>query len=248
MNKTYAQSVSLAQQVSYECSREELSGVEVLVCPGFISLKGVRNVFDMDGAPVSLGAQDVYTCEQGAFTGEIAPSQLTDVGCSYCIVGHSERRQLLGESNDLIAQKVNALFTAGITPVLCCGEPLEVYEADQGKSYVTEQIASALAEGVPEDKDIVVAYEPIWAIGTGKVATPEYAQDICAEIRSELARRLGDEKAQQIRILYGGSVQPQNSKLFFEQPDIDGALIGGAALDKDSFAEIIQQARTVARG
>lgn len=248
MNKTYAQSVSLAQQVSYECSREELAGVEVLVCPGFISLKGVRNVFDMDGAPVSLGAQDVYVCEQGAYTGEIAPSQLVDVGCAYCIVGHSERRQLLGESDELIAQKVSALFEAGITPVLCCGEPLEVYEADQGVSYVTEQVASALSQGVPDGKDFVVAYEPIWAIGTGKVATPEYAQSICAEIRSQLAHILGDEKAQQIRVLYGGSVQPQNSRLFFEQPDIDGALIGGAALDKDSFAEIIQQAREVARG
>lgn len=241
MNCTYTEAVNLAQQLSYAC--EDWDQIDVCVCPPFTALRGVSNVIDFDRARFKVGAQNVYFEKAGAYTGEISPGMLKDLDCEYCIIGHSERREYLGETDEMVNKKAQALLDEGIIPIVCVGEPVDVYDAGKTHEYVCGQVEAALSGlALTGVQDIVVAYEPIWAIGTGKVPIPEEAQDVCAAIRQSVAKVLGEEQAQKTRVLYGGSVQPANSRLFFDQPDIDGGLIGGAALKADQFADIVKEA------
>jgi triosephosphate isomerase len=200
-------------------------------------------VLEFDRAPLALGAQDVFWEKEGAYTGAISPVMLREVGCEYCIVGHSERREHFGESDLTVSRKAAALLAHGITPIICVGEGLAKREegARAAIAFVTAQVEGALQliDSAAIGK-IVVAYEPIWAIGTGRTATPEAAQEICAAIRACLAERGGSEAANGIRILYGGSMKAENAALFVPEPDIDGGLIGGAALEASAFVEIVK--------
>ncbi len=240
MNNGIAEAVVLAQEI---CNRYEKSWkeqVDVAVIPPFIDIKPVKTVFDFDRVPVAVGAQNVYWEASGAYTGEISVPMLKEIGCTYCIVGHSERRQFFAETNETVNKKVKALLPSGITPIMCVGESLAVREEDTYLEYIRAQVAAGLA-GLDEFEvqKCILAYEPIWAIGTGRTATPEQAQEVCAAIRDEVAQRWGQSIADGIRILYGGSMKPANVKGLIAQPDIDGGLIGGAALQADSFIDLI---------
>lgn len=243
MNKTYAEGVVLAQELSSELGQTKPRGVDVVVCPPAVDLKGVAGVIEFDKAPFALGAQNVYWEESGAFTGETAPSMLEDVGCTYCIIGHSERRDYFHETDADVNRKAKALLAHDIVPILCCGEPLEVREAGKHVDFVVSQIRAAL-EGVrlADGSGLVVAYEPIWAIGTGKTATPENAQEVCGAIRETLAALLGHEVADAVRVLYGGSAKPGNIAGFLAEADVDGALVGGASLKAADFAAMVEKA------
>ncbi len=210
---------------------------DVVLAPPATALHALGQA--LAGSQVALAAQNVNPEPKGAFTGEISPDMLADVGCRYAIVGHSERRTLYGETDDFVAAKAAALFERNITPIVCCGESLEQREANETISFVGGQIRASLAQ-VPADRaaEVVVAYEPIWAIGTGKTATPEMAQEVHAAIRGVLGELFGDAGAA-IRIQYGGSVKPDNAGELMAQADIDGALVGGASLDPESFAAIV---------
>lgn len=211
--------------------------VDVVIAPPFTALDRVSEA--LRGSPVTLAAQNVNPEEQGAFTGEVAPGMLADVGCAYTIVGHSERRTLYGESDEFVASKAWALLDRGIRPIVCVGEHLDQREAGNTLEVVDGQLARSLAE-VPNERapEVVVAYEPIWAIGTGKTATPEIAQEVHGFIRSQLRDLFGNH-GDQMRIQYGGSVKPDNVDSLMAQPDIDGALVGGASLQANSFSRIV---------
>jgi triosephosphate isomerase len=212
--------------------------VDIVIAPPFTALDRVGRA--LAGSNVALAAQNVNPEEKGAFTGEIAPGMLTDLGCKYGIVGHSERRALYGETDNFIARKAAALLDHDILPIVCVGESLEEREAERTFDVVGGQLTGSLAQ-IPKDRatDVVVAYEPVWAIGTGKTATPEMAQDVHAFIRGQLESIFGDAAAS-IRIQYGGSVKPENVYALMGQTDIDGALVGGASLEPDSFSKIVQ--------
>lgn len=242
MNKTTVEAVTLSQQISFE-SDKAWEAVEVVICPPFTDLKSVFNVLAFDHSSIKLGAQDVYWEPDGAYTGAISVSMLKELTCEYCIVGHSERREYFGETDEMVNKKVKALVAGGLHPIMCCGESLEVRDAGQTLAYIGEQVESGL-RGVPADQiaRCVVAYEPIWAIGTGRAATPEQAQEACAHIRGVVADLAGTDAAAGMRILYGGSMNTGNAELFLPQPDIDGGLIGGASLDAKSFGELVEMA------
>lgn len=218
--------------------------VEVVVGPPFTALHSVSVALEVDRSPVRLAAQNCFWETEGAFTGEISPRMLADLRCDYVILGHSERREYFGETNEGVNRKAQVVYEFGMTPIVCCGESLETREADQTESFVRSQISAAI-EGLTDAQisKLVIAYEPIWAIGTGKTATPEMAQAVCASIRSVVSERFSQTSADRVRILYGGSVKPENAALFFAEEDIDGALVGGAALDAESFGAIIKAAR-----
>jgi triosephosphate isomerase len=217
--------------------------VETVVCPPFTALKSVSTVIELDKLDFKLAAQNVHWENEGAFTGEISPRMLVDLRCDYCIVGHSERREMFGETNETVNKKVKALFSAGITPIMCCGESLATREAADTDRFVREQITAGLA-GLDAEQaaTVVIAYEPIWAIGTGLTPTPEAANDVCRAIRATVGAMFGQPAAIRVRVLYGGSAKPENIALFMPEPDIDGALVGGAALDADSFASMVATA------
>jgi triosephosphate isomerase len=212
--------------------------VEIVLAPPFPALAAVGR--RLAGSAVALAAQNVNPEKQGAFTGEVSAPMLLDVGCAWCIVGHSERRTLYGESDAFVARKAAALLEHGIRPIVCVGETLEQRERGRTEAVVQEQLAASLA-AVPAERaaEVVVAYEPIWAIGTGKTATPDLAQQVHALIRSALSERFGG-LAERIRIQYGGSVKPDNAASLLAQKDIDGALVGGASLEPESFAQIVR--------
>lgn len=238
MNLTRSGAVELARGVGAAAGDGE---VDVLVCPTFVHLDGVLGA--VEGSKVSVGAQDVYFEGNGAFTGETSTEMLNDLGCQFVILGHSERRNVIGESDDLINQKLHATLKAGLKPVLCVGELLDEREAGKTMEVVQGQIEGSLKDVSAEQMaEIVIAYEPVWAIGTGKTATPEQAQQVHADLRSLFASRYNQEVADNVRILYGGSVKPANAAELMACPDIDGALVGGASLKADSFAEIIAAA------
>ncbi|WP_251440844.1 triose-phosphate isomerase [Veillonella intestinalis] len=211
---------------------------EVVVCPPFTGLGIVADL--IDETTIGLGAQNMYFEASGAFTGEVSPLMLTDVGCHYVILGHSERRQYFGESDALINQKIKAAFTYDLVPILCVGESLAQREANETQAFIDSQLTVALAElTAAQVSQMVIAYEPIWAIGTGKTATAEQAGEVCTAIRQKVARLFDEATAEAVRIQYGGSVKGSNAQEILSQPDIDGALVGGAALKADDFMAII---------
>ena len=233
MNLGHQAAISLAADVARQSGAAD---VDVTVCPPSVWLDAVRE--RLRGSGVALGAQTVHPAESGAFTGEVSVAMLTDVGARYVIVGHSERRQLFGESDADAAARVAAAQAAGLAPILCVGETLDQRDAGDAEATVLAQLAASL-DGVESAGDLVVAYEPVWAIGTGRTATPEQAQAMHAAIRSWLTDRFGDGH---VEILYGGSVKPGNAADLFAQPDLDGALVGGASLDAASFGAIVDAA------
>lgn len=240
MNKTYTEGVELARGLADELAGKDLAGVDVVVCPPTVDLKGVSEVIEQTAAPFALGAQNVYFEESGAFTGETAPNMLEAVGAKYCIIGHSERRGYFGETDEDINKKAKTLMAHGIIPISCCGESLEVREAGEHVKFVTDQI-KADTEGLDlsDPSKYVIAYEPIWAIGTGKTATADDAQEVCGAIRETLTELFGAEIAQGVQVLYGGSAKPENVAGFLDKEDVDGALVGGASLKADSFAAMV---------
>lgn len=219
-------------------SVRENRDIEIVLCPPFVSLESV--VRACHGTAIAVGAQDVYWEAEGAFTGEISPGMLAEVGCRYCIVGHSERRQLFGETNEGVNRKARALLNANITPIICIGETLEQRQRGLTAEICRQQLEAALQEMSPEQVGtLVVAYEPVWAIGTGHNATPEDAQAVTSELRRLVTSLYGREAGEHIRFQYGGSVKPGNIAAFMAQPDIDGALVGGASLVSADFAAIV---------
>ncbi len=217
--------------------------VDVVVCPPFTGLKAASTIIEVDRLPIGLGAQDVFWEDEGAYTGAIAPRMLVELRCGYCIVGHSERREYFGETNETVNRKVLALHRHGITPIVCCGESLGTYEAGQTADFVRTQIREGLAGLTAQQASgVIVAYEPIWAIGTGHTPTPETANDVARMIRATIGAMYGPPAAVSARVLYGGSVKPENAAMFFSEPDIDGALVGGAALKAGAFSDIVHAA------
>lgn len=243
MNNNIPEAVVLAQEISNCMERDWLDHVDVAVCPPFVDLKPVKTVFEFDKLDVAVGAQNVYWQEKGAYTGEVSVSMLKNIGCGYCVIGHSERRGLFFETNEEVNLKAKALIAGGIKPIVCVGESLAVRDDETYLEFVTAQVRAAFA-GIeePAAKSCVVAYEPIWAIGTGRTATPEQAQEVCAAIRATLAELFGQETAGAMRVLYGGSMNEGNAELLLAMDDIDGGLIGGASLKAKSFIEIVKAA------
>jgi triosephosphate isomerase (TIM) len=239
LQNTLEQSVALAKAVA---AGSASASCDVVVAPVFTALASVAGA--IKGSPVALSAQDVYFQDKGAFTGEVSAPLLKDAGCTYCIVGHSERRQFFGETDETVRKKTRALLAAGIIPIVCVGESLEHREQDATTGVAVGQVAAALA-GLDSKQiaKLVIAYEPVWAIGTGKTATPADAQAVHAAIRNYLAHAYGDACAQQVRILYGGSMKADNAKELLSQTDIDGGLVGGASLVADQFVAIVAAAR-----
>jgi triosephosphate isomerase (TIM) len=243
MYKTSGEGAVLVQDIA-EVVTDAWDDVECVVCPPFTAIKAVSTLIELDHLTLGLGAQDVFWEEEGAYTGAIAPRMLEELRCDYCIVGHSERREFFGETNETVNKKVLALLRHGIKPIVCCGESLGTYEAGQTTDFVRTQIREGVAGLTPEQAgSLVIAYEPIWAIGTGHTPTPEKANDVARMIRATVGAMYGPPAALTCRVLYGGSVKPENAALFFSEPDIDGALVGGAALKAESFSDIVHAAR-----
>ncbi len=237
MNTGVAEAVALASSIRNGLESPAPRGVETVICPPFISLAPVMDA--ISGSPIKLGAQNAYSRPSGAFTGEISPQMLADF-CQYVILGHSERRHVMGEDEGLIAEKTVAAVAAGLQPILCVGETLEERQRGDAGAVTRRQIRTALA-GVPTAGGLVIAYEPVWAIGTGVPATPAAVVDITAgAIREELADRYGETASSQVPVLYGGSVNPQNVADFLREPSIQGALVGGASLNAGQFIQIVR--------
>ena len=241
MNHNHLEAIQVVQKLSYRLTTADYEAVDVSVHPVFTSLRAIQTLIDADKIPISLGAQNCYWEDKGAFTGEVSPPMLAKLNVSYVIVGHSERREYFKETDEDVRKKLEAVFAHGMTPIVCVGETLDEREAGSAESKVTGQVEAALT-GLPAEQveRLVVAYEPIWAIGTGKTATPDDAQEMCGLIRSIVRRLHGDGPADALRVQYGGSVKSSNAKELMAQPDIDGALVGGASLDPDEFALIVQ--------
>lgn len=235
MNKTFQDALILAKDVA---SRDIAADVKVVLCPPSVFCESVGRVLD-DNAIVSLGAQNCHHEANGAYTGEISVDMLQSIGVQYVIVGHSERREYFKETSVQLVKKIDALLAKGITPIYCCGEPLPIREKGSHVRYVSKQIKDDLFHlGHEAIKKVVIAYEPIWAIGTGLTATPEQAQEMHKSMRKSLQKKYGKEVAESISILYGGSCNAANAQTLFAQPDVDGGLIGGASLKADDFAVI----------
>ena len=239
MNLGLAEAVRLASDVARETAGDAES-VGVAVCPPTVWLEAVAE--RVREGPVALGAQNVHPEPSGAFTGEVSPAMLAEVGARYVIVGHSERRQLFGETSAFVAEKARAVAEAGMVPILCVGETLDEREGGDAQAAVLAQLAASLAgASLADPAGLVVAYEPVWAIGTGRTASPDQAQAMHAAIRAALAERF--DGGDRVELLYGGSVKPGNAADLFAQPDLDGALVGGASLEAGSFAAVVAAAR-----
>ena len=246
MNLDHLQAVAFVQKLHWTLkdAAHDAASVDVAVFPPFTDLRTVQTLIDADKIPFALGAQDLSTKDSGAYTGEVSGVFLAKLDCSYVIIGHSERREYHHESDEIVAEKVQAALRNGLVPVICVGETLEQREESGPTAVSVGQLEVALA-GVPADADVVVAYEPVWAIGTGRVASPEQAQEVCAALREVVAEKLGADAAARTRILYGGSVKSGNIASFMREPDVDGALVGGASLVADEFAAIIRYQKHV---
>lgn len=240
MNHNHFEAIQTVQKLSYALSSNDFDAVDVSVHPPFTDLRSVQTVLESDEIPIALGAQHCHWEESGAFTGEVSPLMLAKLNVSLVIVGHSERRELFSETDEAVNNKVKAVLAAGMTPIMCCGETVEERESNVATAKVEGQVLAGLSGLKSEEvSGLVVAYEPIWAIGTGRTATPEDAQEMCGLIRSTVRSKWGTEAAEQLRVQYGGSVKPVNAPDLMNQPDVDGALVGGASLDADEFARII---------
>jgi triosephosphate isomerase len=238
MYKNHLEAIAIVQKVHYLLRPQDYDAVDVLVCPPFTALRAVQNLIEGDNMQIRLGGQNCHWEPEGAFTGEISAPMLARLKCSYVIAGHSERRQHFGDTDEWVNKKAKAILAAEMTPIVCVGEHLEQREAGRHEEVVDEQLTGSL-KGLPL-KSIVIAYEPVWAIGTGKTATPKDAQDMGAFIRERIRKMGGDDAAAQIRIQYGGSVKAGNIADIMSGPDVDGALVGGASLDPEEFALIVR--------
>jgi len=241
MNLNHLEAIALVQKLAFSLSDPDYDVVDVAVIPPFTDLRSVQTLVDGDRLRIAYGAQDVSAHASGAYTGEISAAMLAKLGCSFVVVGHSERRQYHGEDDALVNAKVKATIAAGMTPILCIGEPLDVRQAGTHVTHTLSQLDGGLA-GVPAEKvaTSVIAYEPVWAIGTGEVATPQDAQEVCAAIRTRVGELYEAPVAERIRVLYGGSVKGNNAAGIMTESDIDGALVGGASLDADDFVRIVR--------
>jgi triosephosphate isomerase len=237
MHKTLSEAVSFVEEVKGLIPSAEK--VDSVICAPALFLE--RLVQAVQGTDLKIGAQNMHFAESGAYTGEISPVALKDIGVTYVIIGHSERREMFAETDETVNKKVMAAFTHGLTPIVCCGETLEQRESSQTNEIVGAQVEKAL-EGLTKEqaKQVVIAYEPIWAIGTGKSSTAEDANAVCGHIRSVIAKKFSQEVADAVRIQYGGSVKPNNIKEFLAQEHIDGALVGGASLEPQSFLQLVE--------
>jgi triosephosphate isomerase len=241
MHKTHLESIQDVQKLGYMVDAAEAERVEVVICPPFTALRSVQTLIESDRLPFRLGAQNCHFEDKGAFTGEISPPMLVALKCSYVIVGHSERRQVFGETDELVAKKIKAVCAHGMTPIMCVGETLEERDGGRTEEKVTGQVRAGLS-GIDAERaaSLVVAYEPIWAIGTGRNAEPADAGEVIGMIRSTLADLYSKDLADGVRIQYGGSVKAANIRGFMAHPEIDGALVGGASLDPEEFALIVK--------
>ncbi|HYA44931.1 MAG TPA: triose-phosphate isomerase [Acidimicrobiales bacterium] len=248
MNHTHLDAINVVQKLAYALSPADYERVEVSVHPAFTALRSVQTLLDADNIPIALGAQDVHPEDSGAFTGEVSPPMLAKLDVAYVIVGHSERRAFFGDTDEFVNQKLLAVLRHGMCPILCVGETLEEREAGVTEGKVLGQLAAGL-RGVSAEAmvKVVIAYEPIWAIGTGRNASPEDAQAMCKAVRSAVGGRFGTAVAGKVRVQYGGSVTPGNAAELLCQADIDGALVGGASLDAERFAQIIRSDQAAPR-
>jgi len=241
LNLDHLQATHHVQKLDWSLKdgKHDFGAVEVAVLPPFTDLRSVQTLVQGDQLPLKYGAQDLSAHDEGAYTGEVSGAFLAKLGCTYVVVGHSERREHHREDDTLVAEKVAAALRHDLSPIVCVGEGLEVREEGSAVTFVLGQLRGALTGLSPEQiNDLVIAYEPVWAIGTGEVATPEDAQEVCAAIRREIAEMAGEHVADELRILYGGSVKPGNVAATMAQEDIDGALVGGASTNVDDFASI----------
>ena len=241
MHHNHFEAIQCVQKLHYRLESDDFASVEVTVHPPFTDIRSIQTLIESDKMKIGLGAQNCHWEEKGAFTGEIAPAMLAKLDVGHVIVGHSERRELFGETDDSVNKKVKAVIANSMVPILCCGETLEERQQSMAEAKVQGQVREGLAglSGEMVSK-LVIAYEPIWAIGTGETATAEDAQAMCAEVRQVVREAHGDKAADAVRVQYGGSVKPGNIVELMSQTDIDGALVGGASLEADSFAAIVQ--------
>jgi len=241
MNLNHFEAILLVQKLAASLTEQHLTDVEAVVLPPFTDLRSVQTAIDGDKVPIRYGAQDLSPHKGGAYTGDISGAMLAKLGCTYVVIGHSERREYHHEDDALVNAKVKAALANDLTPILCVGEGLEIREAGGHVAHCWTQLDGAL-DGLKAEQvgAIVIAYEPVWAIGTGKTATPDDAQEVCGAIRVRLAEKYGAETADAVRIQYGGSVKASNIAAIMAQPDVDGALIGGASLDAEEFASIVR--------
>ncbi|HEX3789447.1 MAG TPA: triose-phosphate isomerase [Pseudonocardiaceae bacterium] len=243
MNLTHLEGIGLVQRLAFALPEKYLDKVEVAVLPPFTHIRSVQTLVDGDKLRLVYGAQDLSPHENGAYTGDISGAMLAKLGCTYVVVGHSERREYHHEDDELVNRKVRAAVKHGLAPILCVGEKLDVREQSDHVPHCTQQLIAGL-KGLKVDqvKSVVIAYEPVWAIGTGRVATPKDAQEVCAALRAALAEKYGAEVAEAVRVIYGGSVKSGNIGELVAEQDVDGALVGGASLDGDEFAKLCAMA------
>lgn len=241
MNLNHFEAIALVQKLAFALKNDDYDACEVAVLPPFTDIRSVQTLIDGDKLKIKYGAQDLSAHDAGAFTGEISGAMLAKLGCTYVTVGHSERRQHHHEDNVIVNQKVQAAYRSKLTPIVCMGEPLEIRREGGQVGFTIGQLDEALA-GLSEEKaaSIVIAYEPVWAIGTGEVATPEDAQEVCGAIRARLAELYSPSIAAGIRVLYGGSVKAGNVAGLMDMPDVDGGLVGGASIDPDEFVALVR--------
>jgi len=246
MNLNHLEAIAVTQKLSYSLDDKDYDAVDVTILPPFTDIRSVQTLIDGDRLRLTYGAQDISPDASGAFTGDISGSMLNKLGCTFVVVGHSERRAIHNEGDEIVNKKIKAVLANEMTPIFCIGEELAIREAGTHVEHVLNQVRAGL-KGFhkPELKKIVFAYEPVWAIGTGKTATPEDAQEVCAAIRAELIKIGSEEIAEAARILYGGSVKSANIVEIMKQEDVDGALVGGASLDPEEFARIARFHRSV---
>jgi triosephosphate isomerase len=241
MHKTHLEAIQDVQKLSYMVDKQDTERVEVVVCPPFTALRAVQTIIEADKLPFALGAQDVHWEDKGAFTGEVSPPMLRALRVAYVIVGHSERRQHVGETDATVARKLRAVFRHDMTPILCVGETDDQREAGRATEVVTAQIREDVSKvGPDEAARLVIAYEPVWSIGTGKACSPADAGEAIRAIRDVLETMFSTDVAETVRIQYGGSVKAGNVREFMTHPEIDGALVGGASLDPEEFALIVK--------
>jgi triosephosphate isomerase (TIM) len=244
MNLDHLKAIQVVQQLAYHLEPEDYRASEIVVCPAHTAIRSVQTLIDGDRLPIGLGAQSCHWEDAGAFTGEVSPPMLAKLKVSYVICGHSERRQLFGESDEVVNRKAKGVRAHGMTPILCVGETLEQREAGEAEKVVVTQLRGSLAGlSVASPAELVVAYEPVWAIGTGRTASPRDADEMCGVVRQTLRERYSEGLADGIRVQYGGSVKPGNVAELMRQPEIDGALVGGASLDPEDFAVICRHHR-----